>query len=232
MKGRRWVVVTAVAVALSASGAAQAALYDRGGGLIYDDVLGITWLADANYAATQWVTSGGMQGDADGLMTWSAAVAWADGLSYYDSVRNTTWSNWRLPSTQEQCFGYNCTTSEMGYMFYINLGADQEQSVLNTTGDTAEEIDNLLLFGGSVGSDGVVTGSSIQSYVYWSGTEFAPDTSHAWYFYSGFGYQFHVGKDDYGFYAWAVRPGDVPLPGAGPLFLSALAGLGWARRGR
>ena len=29
---------------------ATAALYDRGNGLIYDDVLDITWLQDANYA--------------------------------------------------------------------------------------------------------------------------------------------------------------------------------------
>ena len=27
-------------------------LFDRGGGLIYDDVLNITWLQDANYALT------------------------------------------------------------------------------------------------------------------------------------------------------------------------------------
>ena len=31
---------------------ANAAPINRGGGLIYDDVLGITWLQDANYALT------------------------------------------------------------------------------------------------------------------------------------------------------------------------------------
>ena len=31
---------------------ANAALYDRGNGLIYDDVLDITWLQDANHAKT------------------------------------------------------------------------------------------------------------------------------------------------------------------------------------
>ena len=30
----------------------HAALWDRGGGLIYDDVFDITWLQDANYAKT------------------------------------------------------------------------------------------------------------------------------------------------------------------------------------
>ena len=31
---------------------AQAALVDRGGGMLYDTVLNITWLQDANYAKT------------------------------------------------------------------------------------------------------------------------------------------------------------------------------------
>ena len=57
------------------SGASQAALHDRGGGLLYDDVLKVTWLQDANYAKTSGY-------DADGLMTWSEADAWAKSLSY------------------------------------------------------------------------------------------------------------------------------------------------------
>ena len=32
---------------------AQAALIDRGGGMIYDDVQNITWLQNWNYAATE-----------------------------------------------------------------------------------------------------------------------------------------------------------------------------------
>ena len=47
---------------ISLSGAAQAALFDRGGGLIYDDVLNVTWLQDANYAKTSGY-------DADGDMS-------------------------------------------------------------------------------------------------------------------------------------------------------------------
>lgn len=51
---------------LLSRGAAQAALHGRGGGLLYDDVLDVTWLQDANYAKTSGY-------DADGWMTWSAA---------------------------------------------------------------------------------------------------------------------------------------------------------------
>ncbi|MCP4407494.1 MAG: DUF1566 domain-containing protein, partial [Gammaproteobacteria bacterium] len=39
-------------LALGMAGTVQATLIDRGGGLIYDDVLNITWLQDANYAET------------------------------------------------------------------------------------------------------------------------------------------------------------------------------------
>ncbi len=54
---------------------ANAALYDRGNGMIYDDVLDITWLQDANYAQTSGF-------DADGRMDWVTASSWAMGLSF------------------------------------------------------------------------------------------------------------------------------------------------------
>ena len=38
---------------------AQAGLFDRGGGLIYDDFFDITWLQDANYCATNPTLCGG-----------------------------------------------------------------------------------------------------------------------------------------------------------------------------
>jgi len=124
----------------------NAALIDRGGGLIYDDVLDITWLQDTNYALTN--------GDDDGRMSWTEANAWAAGLSYYDAVRDVTYDDWRLPTlspidginfnitisndgTTDQ--GYARTTtdgldggwrdifgtpaSELGYMFYVNLAS-------------------------------------------------------------------------------------------------------------
>jgi len=81
---------TYMVAAMGLAGNASAILFDRGGGLIYDDVLNITWLQDANYAQTSGF-------DADGLMNWDNAKAWAAGLSYFDSVRNVTWTDWRLP---------------------------------------------------------------------------------------------------------------------------------------
>jgi hypothetical protein len=85
-----------LAVLLLRSAPAYADLIYRGGGLVYDDVLNITWLQDANFGAGSIYDSG--VSTTDGRMLWANAAAWADNLSYFDSVRNTTWLDWRLPS--------------------------------------------------------------------------------------------------------------------------------------
>ncbi len=88
-------------------------------------MLKITWLKDANYAKTSGY-------GADGGMDWSAANAWAAGLGYFDSVRNVTWTDWRLPTvgpvgaafdynestngTTDVSFGNTSPNSEMAYM--------------------------------------------------------------------------------------------------------------------
>ena len=53
--------ITGMAIAMAA-GQAQAALENRGGGMIYDTVNNVTWLADMNYAKTSGF-------DSDGLMS-------------------------------------------------------------------------------------------------------------------------------------------------------------------
>jgi hypothetical protein len=122
----------------------HASLIDRGGGLIYDDTLDITWLQDTNYALTS--------GANDGKMIWYEANDWVTGLSYYDEVRDVTYDDWRLPTVSPvdgNSFDYTYSgdgatdrgwaltttdglnggwqdsndtpVSELGYMFYVNL---------------------------------------------------------------------------------------------------------------
>ncbi|MFO1404332.1 MAG: hypothetical protein U1E96_07105 [Azonexus sp.] len=186
MKNKAGMAAWLLGLGLLAGGPAQAALLDRGGGLIYDSDLNITWLKDANYAATQFAASSGAQGDADGLMNWSAANAWAAGLTYGG------YSDWRLPTTLQpdascgssfdagapygvQSYGYNCTGSELGHLFYTELGGTAGSSIL-ASGDP-----DLALF------------QNIQSYVYWSGTAYAPVPAiHAWGFYTYYGHPLHL----------------------------------------
>jgi len=207
---------------------AQAALHDRGGGLIYDDVLEITWLQNANYGASSSYDNG--YSTTDGRMTWANAVAWADNLSYYDSVRDVTYSDWRLPTVSPingssfQYFsgsdywsgtrdeGYNvsasgtayagATGSELAYMYYNNLG---NKGYLNTAGQTQSGY-GLVDDANNPNDESLFT--NLQSNVYWSGTEYAPNSSNAWFFHTILGSQFADFKDiDY--YAMAVHPGDV-----------------------
>ena len=206
-------LVFGLGLAFVSANTAQASLVDRGGGLIYDSDLNITWLADANYARTSGY-------DADGLMTWSAAMIWAGNLSYGG------YTDWRLPTTVQpdatcsiqsggDSTGYNCTGSEMGHLFYNELGGTAGSSILSST-----DPDRALFM-------------NVQSYSYRSGTVYAPDTTSAWAFRFDAGNQGATRKT-INYYAWAVRDGDVaavPVPAAVWLFGSGLLGLiGVARR--
>jgi hypothetical protein len=179
---------------LVSTGAVQAALVDRGGGLIYDDVLNVTWLQNVAYGAGSIYDWGYQYGITTGYMTWNNAMAWAESLTFYDSVRGVTYDDWRLPTRIHKdgsgvCGAYNCTKSELGHMFYINMGATADQSILAGT-NTA----NLQLF------------TNLAQNSYWFGESFPGN--YAWEL-SEYGRQFVVPYEVSGHVAWAVRSGDV-----------------------
>ena len=93
---------------------AQATLFNRGGGMIYDDDLDITWLQDANYAGI--------------LMTWDEAMTWTAGLDY------NNYDDWRLPTTLQPdptcsnqdsdwgiSWGLGCSGGELGHLYHTEL---------------------------------------------------------------------------------------------------------------
>jgi PEP-CTERM motif len=175
----------------------------------YDTALNITWLADTS----------AFQG------TWDASKAWADNLVV------GAYSDWRLPTMVDvgnngcttfstaggantDC-GYNTDTglSELAHMYYVTLG----NKGYNAPGTGA---------GNQPGWGLSNTGpfSNVQSDIYWSGVEYAPNASFAWYFNTSPGFQSFYVKG-YALYAWAVRPGDVAAVPEPQAYLLALAGL-------
>lgn len=245
-------LILALLTGIALSGVAQAALHDRGSGLIYDDVLNLTWLQDANYAATQYANSVGTLGDSDGLMNWTVANAWAANLVYHDSVRNVDYSDWRLPTMVDtgalgcnianigtDC-GMNVQTvsgstiySEMAHMYFNNLGL---KSYRSPTG--AVQSDFGLFGNGTSGiQNNVGLIHNLQGYMYWSNLGMATtNLSSAWTFDPYYGFQYGDPKTNEHF-AWAVTFGDVaaapvPEPETYALMLAGLGLVGWAAKRR
>lgn len=213
----------AAAMVVGLAGAAQAALVDRGGGMIYDTVLNLTWLADMNYAWTQFQETSGVQGHMYGLMNFAQSKRWANDLTYGG------FDDWRLPTLNSgdttcsgnfnpggglplQYVGFNCSGGELSHLFAIDLGIKPNEPVMNGTGDTAEQIANLALF------------SNVRGVIFWSGTEYAPDSSRGFVFSAGSGLQLITDKGAT-LYAMAVRSGDVgaAVPEPHTLALTVLA---------
>jgi hypothetical protein len=149
-------------------------------------------------------------------------MAWADQLVYAGH------DGWRLPDAHNQDgTGPDITPSpgsEMGHMFYNNLGGVR---------------------GAFPGADFVDGNGNIVSFLFPSGDtwclgeEWAEDTSSAWYFVIGYG---ESSGNQHGMekwrarYVWAVHDGDIgaaPVPEPSTLFITLPmlgSGLIWAVR--
>ncbi|MFM8330144.1 MAG: DUF1566 domain-containing protein [Candidatus Methylumidiphilus sp.] len=217
-------------VGMGFASAASASLETRPGGMVYDTDLNITWLADANLAASNTFGVSISNGSGPGTMTWTQAQSWVAAMN---AANYLGYSDWRLPTTTDtgepgcvvansgaECgFNVNPDTSELAHLFFVELG---NLSSVDSAGNSR---------GGFTGVNyGVVnTGpfTNLQNFYYWSGTEYVPDTRYAWFFINIEGHQLY-GDKDLLFNGWAVRSGDVaavPLPAAVWLFGSALTGL-------
>ena len=188
---------------------------------IYDDDLNITWISNMNLAASNSFGIAGI-GD-DGTMSWEVANQWIDALNGNNYLG---FNDWRLPQTIDpdpSCEGsFNCTGSEMGHLFYNELGGNAGEDILlgGTPGCILCEPDpDVALF------SNIQTGTAH----YWSGTVFFADEifTMAWDFEFGTGSQ-NVNLSEAPWNVTAVRTGDIlatPIPPAIWLFVSGFLGL-------
>jgi Protein of unknown function (DUF1566)/PEP-CTERM motif len=208
-----------------AAGAANADLIAADGGLtVYDAEANLSWLANANLAASNTFGVSGI--GASGYMNWNTAQSW---IAAMDAANYLGYNDWRLPTTLQpdvSCgsqlggvsLGLNCTGSEMGHLFYNELGGVASQSILTTHNA------NFGLF------------QNVQSDFYWSGTDYAPNPGAAWEFAISIGDQ-EASYKGYDSFALAVRSGQVvsavPEPETYAMLLVGLGLLGftaWRRK--
>ncbi|MBI4698912.1 MAG: DUF1566 domain-containing protein [Nitrospirae bacterium] len=177
----------------------------------YDSDLGITWYDFRNAANT-----------------WQNQVNWASGLSV--NFGGTVYDDWRLPTTFQpdpncaehapfppyEGYGYNCSSSEMGHLFYTEL--------LNTPGGPPVKTGDFQALQANAPSQG-----------FWSGTEYIPGGNYGWVFYFNSGGQAGSAKSS-NYYGLAVREGNVvaaPEPISSILFFTGgtlLAGRRFLRK--
>lgn len=205
---------------VGSTGIAHATLIDRGNGLIYDNVLNLTWLQDADLAKTNMfgLASVGITG----AMDWDTAQSW---IAAMNAAHYKGYDDWRLPrvtpitgttlnlnfaydgSTQ---YGYNITNthSELAHLFNVDL---ESKALYSPSGVSQPD------FG--VKTTGPFLNVQTDDY-YWYGTEvFSND---ALYFISSNGLQNAILKNATGMQAWAVRDGDV-VNNASPVCSAAQA---------
>jgi len=228
---------------LGVSESSKAALIDRGNGLIYDNVLDITWIQDVGLSSTQGGPS---------TFNWHDANAWAEQLVFggYD--------DWRLPTLSPvngvafhrvlHCdgsadYGYGIaapggasagfTGNELAYMYHVNLGNQSRCTgegpyLAGKTFGPDVGVQNASFVDGSTGETVSFLNLQDVKTLFW--TDYAPfidsrGASYSWLLkYDGFNdwaNTIFVGR------AWAVRDGDVlvatvPEPSTLLLFLGLL----------
>ena len=222
MKKRFLSVLTTGLFLLCMAGIANAALTTIGTATYGGSDYKLIWDNDNNGKSVVWLDYTNTASD------WSPQMNWAAGLDQNLTYNlnpgySVTWDDtaWRLPDADVSgdIAGYYKTGSEMGHLFYTELGLDGSSGYILPVELNASEFDNLLGY----------------ENFYWSATEYPGYSTSALDFrmyngYQGSHFKASTHSDGCGL---AVRSGQVsavPVPGAIWLLGSGLLGLIGIRR--
>ncbi len=217
MKQKLWVGMAVGLMLLGMSGVAGATLTTIGTAGYGGNSYKLIWDANNNGNSLVWLDY------THARNTWSNQQGWANGLngngvlSYnLNPGYSVNWggNSWRLPATVDGPWsggydgtttaGYNITSSEMGHLFYTELG---NKGYYDTSGHGPQAGWGLT----SVGDF-----SHLTAFGYWSGTEYAAYSHCAWTFGMNYGDQYVDYEDTYTYAALdglAVRSGQVTYSG-------------------
>ncbi len=131
-----------------------------GGQTVYDPVTNVTWLANANLAATNSLGLPPCQGpitpaicvNQDGAMNWDSASQFVTNMNSYNGTGYLSQANWEMPPVDPNCSGWNCgsAASPMGELFYNQFGLSRGMAAVATPNIAVGAFHN------------------IQPYLYWS----------------------------------------------------------------
>jgi hypothetical protein len=127
------------------------------GQTVVDPALHVTWLADANLARKETFNVAGI--NKDGSMDYQSAVNWVAAMNHDDYLGQCTWELPETPSYDPGClshntstFGYGCSQSAMGSLYYTTLELDEPGTAVPLHGGKAGPFNNF------------------QPYLYWTST--------------------------------------------------------------
>jgi hypothetical protein len=194
----------------SISNFTHAALINRGGGMIYDDVLDVTWLQEAVHLTNHYGSA----------------------LDYVDSLVHGGYDDWRLPrvlvSDGSDGMGniLNVTESEVSHLLILTLG-----NIVNPgapLGTPAVELNSCSPFLGLT-VDGC--GGEHYDHPWWlDASAYGPEVTY-WAFNVWAGEHTHHHSAHSGL-VWAVRDGDVTVPEPSTILLMATGIAGFLFVGR